>query len=190
MRVVIVYESLFGNTHEIAEAVRTGIARAQEEAQVICVPVAGADPELVRSADLLVVGGPTHMRGMSTGLSRRLGVEGEQKAAAGNGEVPRTEPGAAGPGVRDWLHALPKAPKGGLATAFDTRADFRMAGGAARGIVHRLTHHGYELVAEPEGFLIEDTEGPLREGERDRAEEWGAALAWKATAAAGSRSRR
>jgi hypothetical protein len=32
------------------------------------------------------------------------------------------------------------------------------------------------LVAEPEGFIIEDTEGPLRAGESDRAKAWGADL--------------
>jgi hypothetical protein len=51
-----------------------------------------------------------------------------------------------------------------------------MAGGAAHGIARRLRRHGYELVAEPEGFIIEDTEGPLRAGESDRAKAWGADL--------------
>jgi hypothetical protein len=39
-----------------------------------------------------------------------------------------------------------------------------------------LRHHGYRIVAEPEGFIIEDTTVPLREGELVRAAEWGASL--------------
>jgi hypothetical protein len=51
-----------------------------------------------------------------------------------------------------------------------------MAGGAAHGIARRLRRHGYELVAEPESFVIEGTEGPLRAGEPDRVRAWGADL--------------
>ena len=36
-----------------------------------------------------------------------------------------------------------------------------------------LRHHEYDLVAEPEGFIMEGTEGPLRAGEPERARIWG-----------------
>jgi hypothetical protein len=85
-------------------------------------------------------------------------------------------PGAEGPGVRDWFQTLPKADANTRAAAFDTRADFRLAGGAAHGIVRRLRSHGYRLAAQPEGFIVDDADGPLREGERARAEAWGASL--------------
>ena len=77
--------------------------------------------------------------------------------------------------MREWLRAQPKA-TGAKAAAFDTRADNRMAGGAAHGIAKNLRHHGYQLVVEPEGFIIEDMEGPLRGGERERAKRWAAGL--------------
>ena len=57
-----------------------------------------------------------------------------------------------------------------------------LAGGAAHGIAHRLRRHGYDLVAEPEGFVIESAEGPLRTDEHDRARDWGAAIARRAAA--------
>ncbi|WP_406306472.1 flavodoxin domain-containing protein [Streptomyces sp. NBC_00885] len=183
MRVVIVYESLFGNTRQVAEAIGEGVRESRPDAEINCLRVAEAVPERVGPADLLVVGGPTHMRGMTSGLSRKMGLkaeknekkEGEKKADA---QETRHEPeeGAEGPGLRDWFHALPKTGKGPHAAAFDTRADFRMAGGAAPAIARRLKGHGYQLAAEPEGFIIEDAEGPLREGELDRARAWGAAL--------------
>ncbi|WP_086830437.1 flavodoxin domain-containing protein [Streptomyces sp. NRRL B-24572] len=178
MRAVIVYESLFGNTREIADAIGEGVQQAHPDAEVECVAVADALPERIGPTDLLVVGGPTHMRGMTTGMSRKMGLKTEEKEAE-KAERPFTpEEGAEGPGVRSWFHdTLPKAHTGThAAAAFDTRADMRLAGAAAVGIARRLRGHGYELVAEPEGFIIEDTEGPLREGELDRARAWGAAL--------------
>jgi Flavodoxin len=176
MRVVIVYESLFGNTHEIAEAVGDGVAQAQPDAEVTRVPVADAGTDLVEAADLLIVGGPTHMRGMTSAFSRKMGLQAEEKKAQGDAVHEQHEPGAEGPGLRDWFHNLPKASPGRRAAAFDTRADARMAGGAAQGIARRLRNHRYELVAEPEGFIIEDVAGPLREGELERAAAWGIGL--------------
>jgi hypothetical protein len=88
-------------------------------------------------------------------------------------------PDTAGPGIRDWFIALPKGADGSLGAAFDTRADYRVAGGAASGIARRLRKHGYDLVAEPEGFVIERTGGPLRDGELDRARIWGGSLLYQ-----------
>ena len=172
MRAVIVYESLFGNTREAAEAVGDGIRATDPAARVLCVRVADVTADLVEDADLLVVGGPTHMRAMTSGLSRKMGLQGEAKKAADF----HPEPSAAGPGLRDWFRGLPSAKPGSLAAAFDTRVDSRMAGGAAQGIARRLEGHGYGLTAKPEGFVVDDAEGPLHEGERSRAKAWGASL--------------
>ena len=128
----------------------------------------------VAGADLLVVGGPTHMRGMSSSLSRHKGVENEVRQAAEHGEPePTLEPDAEGPGLREWIKALPPAQNRPAAAAFDTRAASRLAGGAAHGIARRLRHHGYQLVAASEGFIIEGTTGSLRAGELARATGWG-----------------
>jgi hypothetical protein len=177
MKITIVYESMFGNTHEVAQAISEGAREASSDAEVECVAVADASPELIKSADLLVVGGPTHIRGMTSTFSRKIGVSGEEKLEAQGEPAHEMEEGAEGPGVREWLDGLPKMKDGGNAAAFDTRLPSRMAGGAARGIGRRLGAHGYHLVSEPEGFVLDDAYGPMRAGELERAKAWGAQLA-------------
>ena len=54
MKAVVVYESMYGNTHQVADAIGRGLAGSGE---VVVVPVAQAAPALVTNADLVVVGG-------------------------------------------------------------------------------------------------------------------------------------
>jgi hypothetical protein len=81
-----------------------------------------------------------------------------------------------GPPLRDWLERTgrPLAPRG---AAFDTRAakPAMLTGSAARGIARRMRRMGY-VVAGEESFMVEGTDGPLREGELERARAWGASL--------------
>ena len=93
------------------------------------------------------------------------------------GRIHRTAPLQAGPGVREWLAALPHAAAATHAAAFDTRLTDLFPGSAARLIAHSLRDHGYQLAARPEGFLVEAYEGPHCEGDRERARMWGLALA-------------
>jgi len=182
MKVAVVFESLYGHTHEVAEAVAAGVRDAWPDAQVELVRVGEADPRNAAEADLLVIGGPTHMRGMTTGLSRKLGISAEAKKDPA--ERHELEPDAEGPGIRDWFHGLPKATGTRRAAAFDTRLEGRLAGGAASAIARRLRSHGYDVVNEPEGFLVADGgDGPLVAGEANRARAWGAALAREAALA-------
>jgi flavodoxin len=175
MDVAVVYESMFGMTHDVADAVAAGVAEARPDARVVCLRVGDAAPDRLGTPDLLIVGGPTHIRGMSSAMTRKMAVSMEGKADRGEGEHQGhgLEPDIEGAGLRDWFHQLPKAAKGHSAAAFDTRGDYGpMVGGAARGIAHRLQRHGYHLVAEPEGFIIEGDAGQLRAGERERARAW------------------
>jgi Flavodoxin len=176
MKVTIVYESMFGNTHHIAQAISEGIREAHSDADVQCLPVGEAVPEQLESTELLVVGGPTHIRGMTSGFSRKLGISGEQKAEAKGEPAHDLEPDAEGPGLREWFDQLPKVGKGGRAAAFDTRLGSPMAGGAAKGIARRLQKQGYQLASDPEGFVVDDSYGPLRPGELERARQWGTQL--------------
>ncbi|MGY1704807.1 flavodoxin family protein [Geodermatophilus sp. SYSU D00697] len=189
MEIAVVFESMYGATHEIADAIAAGASEAQPGATVVCLRVGEADPGRVVSADLLVVGGPTHMRGMSSGMTRRMAVriEEEKERDGGTTMGHGLEPGAEGAGLRNWFHRLPEASGGRRAAAFDTRGEGPMVGGAARGIAHRLDGHGYELVAEPEGFVVEGDAGLLKAGERDRARAWGADLARRAASVGLSR---
>ncbi|MGW6914211.1 flavodoxin family protein [Kitasatospora sp. NPDC054939] len=176
MHAVIVYESMYGNTREIAEAVAEGVHASDPAAEVDCLPVAEAGADVTRSADLLVVGGPTHMRGMSSGLSRRMAASAEARKEGHEAAADEARETAAGPGLRTWFHHLPESGAGTHAAAFDTRGAGTGSGGAAPGIARRLAHHRYDVVAEPEGFVVEGADGPLRDGELDRARAWGARL--------------
>ena len=163
VRVVIVYESMYGNTHLVAEKMAEGV---NSRAEAVIVPVAKASHELVEGADLLVVGGPTHMHGLSSSMSRH--------AAESDAEKQRRviDPDAEGEGLRTWFHGLDRT-SGTPSAAFDTRLDgpTEFTGRAAKGIVHRLEHHGFRVIAAPESFIV-DKENHLLPGEGDRARAW------------------
>jgi Flavodoxin domain len=164
MKAAIVYESVYGNTRAIAEAIAEGLG---DGAVVLPVSKAG-----VPECDLLVVGGPTHMHGLASARSRSMA------AAAGEEDGVGVEPEAAEePGLRTWLRELPNA-AGARAASFDTRLDRSpwLTGLASHAIAHRLSHRGYEIVAR-ESFLVAQSEGPLEPGELERARAWGAELA-------------
>jgi hypothetical protein len=171
MRAVVVYESMYGNTRAVAEAVAAGM---EPYALVSVLPVAeaGPDADALRNVDLLVAGGPTHVRGMSRPTSRRSAVE----AAAKPGSDLHLEPGADGPGLREWLEHMPCIPS--RVAAFDTRmhAPAGVSGSAARRIARRLRRQGFEPAARPEGFYV-TKENRLLDGELARARAWGAGLA-------------
>ena len=80
-------------------------------------------------------------------------------------------------GLREWFHHVAEVTNAGAA-AFDTRIDAPswITGRASKGIGRRLTHLGYDLLADPESFLV-DKQNHLLPGEAERAVAWGAALA-------------
>jgi hypothetical protein len=169
MRAVVVYESMFGNTRAIAEAIAEGIGT---EARVTVVRVGHADASLLNDADLVVVGGPTHVRGMSRASTRK----GAPSYVAKPDSDLVLEPGAdTEPGVREWLAKLGRLQIGGA--AFDTRvkAPALLTGRASKGIGRALSDHGVTMVLGPESFLV-NREGHLLPGEMDRARAWGRVL--------------
>jgi menaquinone-dependent protoporphyrinogen IX oxidase len=169
MRVVIVYESMFGNTHLIAEAIAKGLAEGNE---VTVVPVAQAGRELLDGADLVVAGGPTHIHGMSGARSRASAA---QMARKDDNQL-TLEPGAEGPGLRDWLAGLGRIHTRGA--AFDTRLAGApvLTGHASKTIAKLLERQGIALLAPAESFLV-TKDNQLRPGEQDRAGQWGRELA-------------
>jgi hypothetical protein len=172
MKAFVVFESMYGNTRAIADAAAAGIG-SDSSADVTVVPVSEADGELIRRADLLVVGGPTHAHGMSHAATRRAARDAAHKPDSRL----RLDPAARidGPGLRDWLANLDGG--AGLSAAFDTRLDAPpiFTGRAAPKIARQLQRRGFAAVAEPESFLVTmDTE--LCPGETARAQEWGSRL--------------
>jgi hypothetical protein len=169
MHAVVVYESMYGNTHLVADAIGTGLRSACD---VDVVPVDRADQQLLERADLIVVGGPTHAHGMSRARTREAAIADAGKPGS---ELP-LDPDAEGAGLRDWFAALPKLDA--AAAAFDTRIDMPavLTGRASKGISRQLRQHGLKLVTEPESFLV-TKESHLEPNEVNRAQEWGTQLA-------------
>jgi hypothetical protein len=161
MHALVVYESMFGNTEAIARAVAEGLATRLE---VETVEVGAAPGTLEEGMDLLVVGGPTHAFGMTRPSTRQ---DAERKA----GHVISAQIG-----LREWLAGVRTAGPPAAAT-FDTRiAKPRVPGSAARAAEKRLRRLGYRMAAPAESFFVTDVDGPLVEGEAERAKQWGADL--------------
>jgi hypothetical protein len=184
MRAVVVYESMYGNTRVIAEAIGAGLRTGGE---AVVLPVGRADPRTLDGADLVVVGAPTHTFGLSRPQTRQAAVAAADKPGSGL----TLEPGAAAPGIREWL---PTVPAGNWqAAAFDTRLRMpAFIGHAARRLGRMLRRKGFALVDSPRSFFV-NKQTQLLAGEEDRARAWGRQLAARVcdtTSVTSARSRR
>ena len=146
MKALVIYDSKFGNTAQIAQAV-AGVL--QEHGVVRLLPVAEAETVTLDGVDLLAVGGPTQAHGVTTALTA-------------------------------WLANLPPGTVQGIATVtFDTR--FRkpgwLTGSAAHTLAKRLEQHGCRMLVPAESFFVIGSEGPLEDGELERAAAWTRAIA-------------
>jgi flavodoxin len=162
MKVIVLYESVYDNTAKVAGAIADGLAPVGE----VKLARFGELPQgAAEEADLVVLGGPTHGWGMTRPASRK-----------------RPDAEGYAVGAREWLEG-PRLASGKMAAAFDTRFGKPrwLTGSAALRIARRLRRSGYRLVAPPESFFVLHTEGPLRDGEEDRARMWGTELARRAS---------
>jgi flavodoxin len=155
MKTLILYDSVYGNTEKIALAIGDALG-TQEDVSII--KDSDAKPDQFAGLDLLIVGAPTQ-RFRTT------------------------------PAMSDLLKMIPQnSLKGVKVAAFDTRLSmdeikkipilaffvrlFGVNAYAARPIANRLKKKGGKLVGSPEGFFVQGMEGPLVEGELDRAVNW------------------
>jgi hypothetical protein len=183
MKTVVVYESMYGNTHLVAEAIADGI-RGVTADEVVVTPVDHVDATRLADTELLVVGGPTHVHGMTRESTRKAAVE----AAGKEGSDLMLDPDAEGPGLRDWFDRPDRLAL--RAAAFDTRMEgpAAMTGRASKGIAKRLRKHGCSLVVEPQSFLV-TKQNHLVDHEQAHARDWGALLARACDAAVGTPAR-
>lgn len=168
MKVVIVFESMFGNTEAFAADVMAGLVDVG--ADVVLADVAsGAGPTL-RGCDLLVLAAPTHAFTLSRPESR---AEAITKGA---------RPDHASSGLREWLprleNVLPVTSPRPAVAVFDTRvAKVRhLPGSAARSAARTLTKANFDVV-DRASFYVEGIIGPVSPGEHERARAWGRGLA-------------
>lgn len=166
MRIAVVYESIYGNTGAIAESIASGL---KEHGDVTLYPVEKADLD----ADLLVFGAPTHAHGLPSRMSRAE-IEEEARKAEAAGEALDYQPTA---GIRALIDDLARG-EGRPVACFDTRFDKSaiLTGSAAKTMAKKLSRKGCTVVGEPESFFVLDMEGPLKEGELERAEAWGGSI--------------
>ena len=153
MDVLIVYDSYFGNTEKVAKAVGDVFGP-----DATLTRVGDVQPSQLKGVKLLIVGSPTRAFRPS---------EGTQK----------------------FLKSLsPGDLQGVKVAAFDTRISaedsnsgflkfmIKLFGYAAKPIADKLKKNGGSLAAEPEGFYVKESEGPLKEGELERAVNWAKAI--------------
>jgi flavodoxin len=151
MKVLVVYDSVFGNTEKVAQAMGNALGG---EAEVQTLRVGDVRPEHLSGLDALIAGSPTRAFSPT-------------------------------PAIKAWLRGLPaNSLEGVRVAAFDTRVSLedvdsalltfmvKLFGYAAEPIGKRLVRKGGKPAMPPEGFIVEGTEGPLREGELERAADW------------------
>ncbi|MBI4708831.1 MAG: flavodoxin family protein [Candidatus Portnoybacteria bacterium] len=157
MKTLIIYDSHYGNTEKIASAIAKALspskALGEGGGEVKILRPAQAKVSDLISLDLLVVGSPTH------------------------GGWPT-------PAIRKFLNEIPDgALKNIKVAAFDTRFSkmdqgigirllIRILSFAASKIAEALKDKGGDLKVEGEGFIVEGKEGPIKQGELERAAEW------------------
>jgi flavodoxin len=161
MKVVVVYESVWGNTAAIARAIAEGIG---PEAPALS--TAEASATVLTDTDLIVAGAPVH--------GFRLPTDGTRESIRKNPGKTSAPPDLSHPSLRSWLDALPKGH--GRFAAFETRIWWSPRG-ATGTIARKLRRAGYDQVGKPHRFVVKGKDGPLRDGELERAREWGAELA-------------
>jgi flavodoxin len=157
MKAMVVYDSQFGNTEQVARAIGQALAAT---AEVEVLRVRDASPEQLVAADLLVVGSPTQRftaTPATTNLLKSIANDGLRgiQVAAFDTRFPESE--------IDRVRIL----------AFFVK----LFGYAAEPILKRLEKKGGEAVAAPEGFYVSETEGPLLDGELERAAAWAGQIA-------------
>jgi hypothetical protein len=160
MNAVVVYESHWGNTAAVAQAIADGIgsgARALNTDE--------ATREVLSGVDLIVAGSPVIAFALPRdGALHQL--ERDEKAP-----VP---PDVSHPLLRTWLDNLRVGR--GFGAAFETRIWWSLRG-ATGTIETKLQNSGYERLVPGERFIVQGGYGPLRDGELERARKWGVELA-------------
>jgi hypothetical protein len=159
MHAVVIFESIWGNTEQLARAVAAGIGDRTDVIDAVSGPAA-----LDQDVDLLVVGGPTHAFSMSTETTRKAALD------QGATQIPSR-------GIREWIEALSSPGRATRVATFDTRVvSPRLPGSAAKKAMKRLVALGFQPVAKPETFGVHGYSGPIAEGDLDRARQWGSDL--------------
>ncbi|HGE72965.1 TPA: flavodoxin [Candidatus Poribacteria bacterium] len=137
MRALVIYDTNFGNTKIIAEAIAKELGSDAK-----AVSVSDFDIKELEGIELLVVGSPI----IGWRPSERMGK---------------------------FLASLNKDQLKGVKSAtYDTRVKVFFHGDASRKIAKKLEDAGAEIIDKPQAFFVKGKEGPLLDGEVEKATEW------------------
>lgn len=168
MKVVIVFESMFGNTADLAAEVMAGLVDAG--ADVVLADVVSGPGQVLKGCDLLVLAAPTHAFTLSRPQSRADAV------AQG------ARPDHVSSGLREWLttlaSVLPETSPRPAVAVFDTRVTkVRHLPGSAARSASRILSKSHFTVVDRASFYVTGIAGPVSAGEHERARAWGRSLA-------------
>ena len=157
MKALVIYDSFFGNTEQIARAIGEALA---PQGDVQTLKVDEVRPEHLQGLDLLIIGSPTRQFSPSPGVNKLVkdihpnGLEGVKAA------------------VFDTRFAMIEIEKTPVLNFF-----VGIFGLDAEPIAKKLKKKGAQLAAEAEGFIVDGVEGPLKNGEQERAADWARRIA-------------
>ena len=152
MKSLVVYDSQYGNTKLIAEAIGSAL---EPVGRVFVMHCSDVQPGDLMGINRLIVGSPTQQLTATSAVLNwiktipRNGLEGVKAAAF---DTRFTE---------EKINSVKILP-----------FFVRIFGYGAKPIADQLRKKGAEIVLPPEGFFVADTEGPLLEKELQRAAEW------------------
>jgi flavodoxin I len=159
MKIWVIYDSAFGNTQKVAEAIGAGLPGAE-----VCY-VDQVKAEDLGALDCLIVGSPTQKQNFIGGMRDFLnsipqdGLSGVKVAAFDTRiSIDHVRSTASRVAARVFLHRYAAKP---IATVLKAKG-------------------GFEVI-DPEGFFVLDTEGPLKTGELERATTWAQQIQQKIT---------
>lgn len=154
MEIVVVYDSVYGNTKEVAKAIAQAIGDALSRG-VPVLPVGQADAAELKLIDLLVVGFPTHGAEATAAMQAFV-----KKLGAPTEDSPRVA-------TFDTR----------LSWGF-----LRKYGFAGDRIAEELGRSGWTILGTPGGFHVRGLrKGPLKKGEVERAVIWAKELVGRET---------
>lgn len=163
MKSLIIYDSGFGNTEQIALAIAK-VLGTNENVHVR--KVYEISPDHFMGIDLLIVGSPTQRFRPTLAINNLLG--GLENHCLSGVKVAAFD-------TRLTWNEISKTP----VLAFFVKL-YRNAY-AAKPIADQLKKKGGELIIAPEGFFVEGMEGPLSSGEIERAAAWAKLIIEKAS---------
>lgn len=167
MNVLVVYDSMYGNTAKVAAAIGDAL---RHEAAVRVLPVVEAGAETLAQADLLFVGSPTQRFRPLPAMTALLKALGRRRLD--------------GVSVAAFDTRIVIADAHSAALSFFVRL-FGQSAYAAHHIESALRRAGARPAAPNGGFLVAGTEGPLKDGELERAAAWARDAAGRARAVVG-----